>query len=562
MHIKIRTNNNNNKALYISILISLLFLIPILLLPSFGPIDDYRLLNFQNLSFHENLIRQYNMFIGLKRFAPYAIIDQYLMYKIAPTAKFFYSVLFVLALSGMLSLYYIANKVISKTMIYVFVPFIFLSMVFTDNFYRLAPDEKYLILLIPMFLILFFKLLETGKLLFVWLSLILANIAIYSKEIIFVIFGCFSFIYIIILYFNRFKKDIIPYKKNLYVINIGIIISCFLFLLIYFILIYSKGNPNSFGFNNFYNIKLCSRVLLAVQIYKGYLFKVPIVTLYIPISLLIRIFLRRELQIYFQKYGKTYLLLFYDSLLISSWVYTIIVCLTGQGPFGRYLLPAVLFSFFPLFEYTSAFYILAKNKFHIIVPSVFIFCSLLNSSIRGLEWGLSFKLDEFSFQNSLNFIKEESLKRDNLKIYLADKEPYGNAEVFIGYGSFLNKQCNLKPEKCDLYSLKVYNRDLNNDWWSHNPKEIDYDLVNYSALQSLEFRQPQKGDFIVISANNNRKDTILNEISNLNIKVSKVKYKSQKIVYFPNPISLSVFRGKKPLLRKYTLYNEIYQVLN
>ncbi len=549
----------------ISIVLAILFILPILLIPAFGPIDDWRILSFQNQSFVDVIVNNYNSFVVSKRFVPFGIIDQYLIYNISTSAGFFYFVLFVLALLGVLALYKLADLIVFGSKIaYMFLPFIFLSISFTDSFYRLAPAEKYLIFLMPLSLYLIIKLFKSGKSKFLFLSLFVVNLAIYQKEIIFVIYALFSIVFLIMFEFNTTYKAVLGNKKYFRWFNIGNLLSILLYLIIYYVFIYSK--TISTGFGGFFELNIIEKLTVGIGFYTDYIFKVPLVTIFLPLSLLVRLILSRRIKTHFESKDNLYLIPFYDSLLVASWLYALFVCLSGQGAYGRYMLPTVLFSFFPVIEYMIVFFKSVRNKFIIYGLSIMLFFSILNSSIRGIDWAIWFKIDEFSFQQSLIEIKKIANNRP-VNVYLADKASFDNAEFYMAYNWFLKKRYNLNRSNFDLHSISMSQRDIALDWWDHSPtignKIINtnsYDLADCSALQSLQLRKPQKGDLVIISSNNLHYELIESRLNKMNIKMIKMENIKQREINFPNPISYSLIRGKKKLFRNYSLYNHLYIV--
>lgn len=555
-----KSNSNNNISLICSIVVSVLLIIPILLIPAFGPIDDHRIYRLINLSWSEIWNEHIIEMIRSKRFILFGLIDEWFVANITNTATFFYWTLFSIALIGLIVLFYTTLRyTIFKKQIYWFLPFIFLSMAFTDNFYRLGPAEKYLMICIPFFICFFYKWLQSNKPIFFILILGVSILAIFQKEIIFTLFGAFAILYLLLQYFYT-KIKLTKLDVKLIWLNIGILVSCFFFLFLYYILIFSKGNSNS-GFGNIFGMSIFERISLAASFYIDYLFKVPIVTIFVPIILLIRFVFFKKYNNYFESIQRNELLPFYDALLLASLLFTFVVCLTGQGAFGRYLFPAMLFVIFPLIEYFAIFFSFYKIKWMKLFLLFFISYSLINSSIRGITWAIGFKVDAYVMEHTIQFISDYTKMNGPSNVFLADREPYHQAEYYMGYGAALKQFYHIPSNNFDLRALIIEDRDISIDWWSHNPKEKEYDFCNYSALQSLELKLPKKNDLLIISNmyfNNVERKAVDKVIVSRNLKLHKVFDESQKYFYYLNPLSVSVLCGKKPLYRKAFIHNDIF----
>lgn len=550
----------DNRFILVSLLVSVLFLMPILWQPSFGPIDDYRIYRLMDLSWSQIWNEHVIDMIASKRFIVLNLIDQWFYAQISTSAVFFYLVLLFIALSGVIALYFYVNRyAFSKNIAYLFIPLILLSIIFTDNFYRLATAEKYLFLLIPLFLYFATKYILENKFSSLILALVFANIAIYQKEIIFILFFAFGSIYAFLLFFN--KKSESNYKRLL-MLNLLIVLSSVAFLLLYYLFIYSKST-NAEGFGNIYGMSIASRVLTAIKVYKAYCINSPIIALLLPAVILTRLFLYKKINAVFAERKRQDLLCFYDALLLSSFVYIVFVCLTAQGSFGRYLLPALLFSFVPLIEYSVVLYQTIKQLYLKFAFFLILLLSCFNSSVYGVNWAIGFKADAYSMKESLEQVKEQIAKHKYVNVYLADREPYRHAEFYIGYGEYLKKQLGVSAKSFDLKALIINPRNLKQDYWIHDKNSKGFDVVNYRALQSNVAVSPQMEDIIILSNlnfNNLKREIVLETLRKKNLKYEKFANNSQVDIYSFNPISVGVLIGRKPFIKKTSMLNDVYIV--
>ncbi|MCS7205354.1 MAG: hypothetical protein NZ853_06635 [Leptospiraceae bacterium] len=130
---------------------------------------------------------------------------------------------------------YIKDK---KVIFFVILILIFLPS-FVSSWHRLLLSERNVFFLLILFLIFFLKYQKDQKPLYIILSLIFANIALYYKEPVFLMLGSFAFFHLLFGW-----KELNPKQKLL---DYLLIVSSFIFIVLYFFIVYINKGETPYG---------------------------------------------------------------------------------------------------------------------------------------------------------------------------------------------------------------------------------------------------------------------------------------------------------------------------
>ncbi|MFA5083859.1 MAG: hypothetical protein WC475_00530 [Candidatus Paceibacterota bacterium] len=368
----------------------------------------------------------------------------------------------------------------NKLLIY-FTPILLsLTPAVTIPFFRTHITDKHLALFYLAFFFFFSSYLKKPKLRYLILGVICVNMAVYFKEIAFVVPSVFVFCYLLLTRKRIQPKTEQPrvQKPGIKIFSGLVMLSSLVYLLIYYFFVRLHLNPDVplYGYNYY------SRLLAFIKnIFNYGLFSDPIILFILLPFVALRIykFLRR----------KTELHPIYDSMLISASVMVLGYLAIGYYT-PQYMLPVYVFTLPPLIYFFSqkeqrTFYF----KTAAVVSGLII---LLNVFPAGIHYLTYYKYLPINYDKTLDFLVQDINSRypdKRASIFLYGIDPKGGGGIYFMDSEFLQYK-GLAWDRFDLKSNeKVEDNTLLSFKNFHPP---------FSVFQD-KFYEISKGDYLIVS---------------------------------------------------------------
>jgi hypothetical protein len=453
--------------------------------------------------------------LGSDRFSPLNGFSQQIIsyYSFSPIVFFLYN--FII---GICSICILVKLISYFTNRFKFLPIlIIVSPGFTYTHYLFFAGEPTLLFFWCVFILSLYKTINQNKsILWILISFLSANIALYHKETGFVILIVFSISYLFFYYFLLNKKNYsIRKDKKIYITFSVLIASGFIYFALY---IFSSMQYLDAGYLNALtpNWSLKSRIVYSLKSFILYVISDPIITIILPYIFVLSIFERiNKSEIYNNL--KSFIIL--DSLSISVIVFFGFYTLLGIHA-EHYLLPSYPFAIIAITGYLS---ILAKHGLKIFDNRYKIFLSLIIIILITNGVFSSFNQVFFYRASSRNFMQYKDalihkindinlIENNRINFYLPGIDD-------IGYTARRHQDI-LNFYEVDTDKIKFAYNKANQNWLEQNMADSNENFV-------------QKGDFLLIRPNS----TISQDEITANLQGLKLReiMRTQSPYYFEIP---------------------------
>lgn len=462
------SNQNSTFIFYIFIIFVAIYLINIVVFANFSVIDDHTLLT----TLQEG--KKIPFFISVEgaRFYPLDAIDLNILYSFfGVNAYAFYVFTSFCAFISIVCLFKALNLVLDRTNTAILLIILLLtSPAFVSSFLRLFVPEKLEFTLFAIFLFAFIKFNKNNSILYFIIAIVTANIALYFKEVAFIMLFAFAFFHLIFSIFTN-KNN---FNKKSALLDSILILSAIIWVIIYFIFVISKKTTSGKYGDTPYN-----QLLVFAKIFVDYILSEPFLFVGIFGILIFRIY------VIFCKKEKVNPLL--DASLIASALHSLAYIKLNIFNF-HYPLPAYIFGLLPLGYYFRNYY---KNIF---IKSLFIICMVLYALSQAPTFIYMFnqyKAVPNNMQNTIHFL--DSYLKDNPKtnIYLEGVNRASGGEVYHSFGSYLNFHGN---KDFDLLS----DIPIDNIYLGQEIKDS-----KYSVFRSNNIVEKNSGDLVILTLYSN-----------------------------------------------------------
>ncbi|RDU57569.1 hypothetical protein [Helicobacter sp. MIT 99-5507] len=356
---------------------------------------------------------------------------------------------------------FLQNKIYSLFWIVI----LLFSPAFATAFLRLFVPEKLESVFFAIFIFSFIKFQNTNKFIFFILALISANLALYYKEVAFIMLGGFCFFYILFSYKQILYKQS---NKNPIILSALLLISCGLWLIFYYIFVLAiKTNSGNYG-DTPYNV-----IIVFLKNITNYALSEPF--------LFIGIFALLVFRFYFIVFKHCKINPILDSALIASFLHSLAYFALNIYSF-HYPLPAYIFGIIPI-----AFYLREYFKY-LFIKCIVVICAfiwLFNSFPAFIYQFNHYKAVPNNFANTIDFLASYISKNPHTNIYLDGVNRASSGEV---YHSFIK----------NLEFKGIEDFDMKSDLPIDNALLGKEDSTSkYSVFKSNDILQKQSGDLVV-----------------------------------------------------------------
>lgn len=438
----------------------------IVIYANFGVIDDHILLD--TLLKGKNIPLFINPEIG--RFYPLNGFEYNIIAKLSTSPHSFYLYNAFQFYVVIFLLYRISINVLGekhKTWIVFIILILIFSPGFVTAWYRLFVPERNVFFFLVLFLNFFLKYQKQQKFLYLLISLISANIALYYKEPVFLMLGSFAFLHLIFGW-----KELNLKQKFL---DCLLMTSSFIFIILYFLIVFINKGETLYGETNVPWI-----IAFAKNIF-NYIMSDPMI-----IFILLTIIFWRLYNLILNR-EKTHIL--FDSLLFSSSLYIFVFFKLKIFSY-HYLLPVYAFGIIAMLYYIEELLKEMKFKYLFFVTLMLI---VLSSFLISLHLISHYKNVPNNFQATLNFISEYIKKnpKDDKKIsiFLYNVDRNTGVEVyhsFIKYLEFKGLNQNTFDMKTNIEDTGVL-------------KLSEIEDSPYTVFKKREASKIEAGDLVIIT---------------------------------------------------------------
>ncbi|RDU64705.1 hypothetical protein [Helicobacter sp. MIT 14-3879] len=404
-----------------------------------------------------------------------------------------------------------------------------LSPAFITSFLRLFVPEKFESVFFGIFIFAYLYFIKNNKNIYFILALLSGNIALYYKEVAFIMLGSFAFFNFI------FSFRISNLKQKL--LDLSLMLSSLMWIIIYYvIIILNKTTSGSYG-DTPYN-----KLIVFIKNVMNYILIEPF--------LIIGVFGILAYRIYLITFRDNKINPFLDSALLASFLHILSYFILNIYSF-HYLLPTYIFAIFPLGYYFRSYFRVIFIKIIFIISLILY---LLNSIPAFLYQLNHYKAVPNNFQESIAFLDNYLKNNPNTTIYLEGVNRASNIEV---YHSFIKNLEFLGHNNFDMKSdigidneiLGKENKDCKYSVFKSNaiiPKSSG-DLVILTPYTSKPFKENNNYEKI-FEATNGFNLPLLGIKSLIKLALSKIIKDNNEIVLSNNiyslPIHFSIYRVK------------------
>lgn len=402
----------------------------------------------------------------------------------------------------------------SKPLIYLTPIFLSFISAVTIPFFRTHITDKHLALFYLAFLFFFLMYLEKPKLKYLILGVISVNMAIYYKELAFLMPSVFVVLYLFLTWKKIQPKVSEPPAPRTGIKIFGglILLSGLIYLLIYYFFVHLRLNPNV----PLYGYMYYSRVLIFVKnVFNYSLFSDPIIFFIVLPFTAWRVykFLRR----------KTELHPVYDSMLISASTLVLgYLAINYYTP--QYMLPAYVFSLPPLIYFLGQKEL--KNFYFKAAAVISGLVLIFNVFPEGIHQLTYYKYLPVNYNKMLDFmVKDINSRYPNKRanIFLYGIDPKGGGGIYYMDSEFLQYK-GLSWNRFDLRANeKIEDKSLLSFKDFHPP---------FSVFQD-KFYEIKKGDYLIISPRITKVDVNQEFIQSL-LKDYDLIFKTRSLLAFPD----------------------------
>ena len=492
-----------------------------LIKPNLGPTDDYNLLPTLQVNrlipFYSSLF-PYGDFAKIGRLSILTPMEYYffgLFFKSPSAFWYFLFHAFQYVVLMILFVKIISKFTSNKFLIYLTPILLSLTPAMTIPFFRTFLNERNLIYYYAVFLFCYLLYLQKPKLGYLLLGLTSANLAIYYKENAFIALAAFAFCHLLLSSKKSGSKTNEPpgQKPILKIFDGLVILSSFVYLLLYYFIVYRHLNPNI----HLYTYTPFNYLLVFIKNLFNYgFFTDPILILILLPFTGWRIykFLRRQLELH----------PIYDSMLIAGSMFVLgYFVLNIYSP--NYLLPAYIFALPPLIYFFSQ-----REQRTLLFKGVAIACGVVlifNVFPTGIHYLTYYKYLSVNFNKTLDFLISDINSRypsQRANIFIDAVDPQSGAAVYFIFTNFLQyrglswERFNFKSslKTGDAFRIKIQG--------SHPP---------FTVFQNNDAYKIQSGDYLIVPSEATTKNITSDYLQSLT-KDYKLLSKTSSLLAFPN----------------------------
>lgn len=449
---------------------------------NFGVIDDWGVID--TILSNKFISITTHMSPSGGRFFPLNGMDlNVLSYIFGPSVDIFFIsnalVMVTISMSFLYIMMAIANKNM-KILFFISICAFLLTPAFTSSISRLFVPEKFesffMILSVLCYLFLFKNRVRFSAFVVFFIGLLSALIALFYKEPGFLMIGTFAFLNILFLLVkNRVSEIKVENRAILFAYNIFLLIFCFVWVVIYYTLVYSKRGEHLYGYSS-----LSSSYLFFKNSF-NYALNEPFLVIGLTCLLIYRIYL------VLIKKDRIHLVL--DSMIASAFVY---ICVFFKLLIfdNHYLLPAYIFGLTPIVYFS---YLYFKRLKYLVLLCGFIY--IANSLPYGIYLLSFYKASAFNMTNSTKFLAHYSQSHKDLDIYLYGVGSYPSTEAIGSIGSWISYYQGENKEKFNMIYPKPYSTPFDDEMLRGKMPSKSGDILLITPFNSHYLTQEKIDDF-------------------------------------------------------------------
>lgn len=427
---------------------------------NFSVIDDHTLVS----TLFNNQAIPFFIMPEIGRYFPLDGFDLNIVARIfGVNAMYFYAFSATCGLIAIFALYK-ALKLVLDSSLYakVLIILFLLTPAFITSFLRLFVPEKFESIFFGIFICFYILFLRKPKILYAIIALVCGSVALYYKEVAFIMLGGFAFFHFIFSFKNS--------RLGVKVLDIALMLSSFIWLVCYYIFVLSvKSTSGSYGDTPYNKLIVFAKNVL------NYALSEPFLVLGLGSILLYRIYL--------VCFKKDSIKPFLDSALIASSLHMLAYFALNIYSF-HYPLPAYIFALFPLGYYFRAYF---KQPFikGIFIISLSIY--VLNSLPSFLYQLNHYKAVPNNYQETLSFLNSYLKEHPKTSLYLENVNRASNVEVYHSFAKNLEFLGNTSFDmKSDI--------GIDNTLLGAEKKDSKYSVFRSNAIVPKE-----AGDLVIVT---------------------------------------------------------------
>jgi hypothetical protein len=495
MKMSVKNRNINWYGLFFGFFVAAYTLV-ILINPQLGPTNDFIFLRTLQsgklfLPYSQNF--PYFDTVKLGRFSPLAVMEYNLfgLFSKSPSPfwyYFYHAIQFVIF--AVLIVKLLGKFTTNKFILYGVPTLFFLTPGFTISWFQMQINERNVIFFLAVFLLCYLSYLKEQKAIYFILGLISANLAIYSKEIAFIVIGVFVFSHLL---FSRKTAN-----KKIKIFDGLLFLSSLIYIIIYYFFIWLNRGPNLYLPNSSHYFLLLTKNFLNY----GFFSDPVLILLLLPLT----IWRMYKILVQHQEAHPVY-----DSMFMAASAYVAaFFVLNMYGPY--YLLPAYIFVLPALIYFFNKE--IPKKFFWKTVGAVTGFVLIFNVLPSGIHYLTYNKYLPVNFNKTLDFLiqkinSKNSNERTNIFWDGVDRGT-GRGAYFV-FADFLQ-----------FKGLENTQFDLKSDINTQNPapliskKELMPFINSFTVFQKDESDEIKSGDYLIVSPHStkNASKSYLNFLKN------------------------------------------------
>ncbi len=452
------------------------YVVLLLLNPQFAPIEEPRFFD----SLQIGKYYPFEIHFEDARFNPLQSQEYNLVAMVLPATPFSYYIFNALQL---LVFFLIFSRVLrwstkNTKLIYLTLLLFLLSPGLNNVWFRLVVPERGVVFFVVLFIYFYLYYLKQNQeysnnkstLMIIWINL-LANLAIYYKEPVFLAIGVFTLLHLII----SWKKSSFKVK----ILDILLLIGCLIFILVYFFVIYLNS-----GANNYAEVVASSSSIGVIRNILAYVFIDPIL-----LFCLVPLAGWRFYRVLIKKRTPHPV---YDAMLGAAIVYmAAIFKLNLQSSY--YLLPVYIFAIPALLLFmTETDEKLMARRWWQVALGIAIFLQVTSAVPLGLETLSEYKYIPINANLTMDFLVKDIKSKHpdrRINIFLDAIDRNSNGYHYSDFGQYLKYK-----------GLTIQEFDLKSDLPSDNQSEWNPDPNSpYSVFQSEAVAKLSRGDYLIIT---------------------------------------------------------------
>jgi len=482
-----------------------------LIKPSLGPTDDFMLLRTLQSGhpiFYFSKEFPYGDIAKLGRFGILSSMEYNVFgfFSKSPSAFWYFLVhVFHYVLFMVLFVKILARFTSNRFLIYLTPIFLSLTPAMTIPFFRTHMIDRNAILLYAAFLFFYFLNLDNPKTKYIVLGVLSANTALYYRENAFIALSVFVFFHLVLTW----KKSGIKLK----IFDGLIMISSFIYLLLYYLIIYRHLAPNA----AIYTHTSFNTLLVLIKAILNYgFFSDPIVILVLLPFTAWRFysFLRKKITLH----------PIYDSMLLAGSAYAMsYLALRAYGP--NYMLPVYVFALPPLIYFFSQKE--QRTKFFKVIAVICGLILIFNVFPAGLHQLTYYKYFSVNFNKMLDFLINDintNYPNQKMNIFLAGTDlKGGRIGTYFILADFL-----------EYRKLPSWHYDLKSNVPTPNPDKVySYIKFPFTVFESDQPSEIHSGDYLIVQPEATKINITKEYIQSLS-KDYKLLFRTNSPLAFPN----------------------------